>query len=199
MKSTKIIELFIEEDQSIDFISLVKYPAIELDFMKFSKDSNISFAKIDVEKRIACGPAMIPDKMIIRYNQETNEEYYVYFSKDTIEKVAEQFLIQNKNYAVNLEHNTVVNDISLVESWIVVDNNNDKSKALGYDVPIGTWMCSFKINDDTIWNDIKEGDYRGFSVEGYFVEKFSAINDEIEEPDEDTKLLNEIKDFLATL
>lgn len=192
MKNTKIIELFLNDDECIDAIALVKYPAIEVDWKAFNSSKlNITLAKTDIENKIISGPAMIPNKQIYRYDPKTNDEYYVYFSPSTIKKVAEAYLIHKKNDSVNLEHETPIDDVSIVESWIVIDPENDKAKAMGFTVPIGTWMCSMKVNNEDIWNDIKENKFAGFSIEGYFSETFDKHIQ-----DEDQKLLEEIKKLL---
>ena len=190
-----IFELTID---NIDFdgvtaISIVEFPAIEVDFQYFSKPKqNLTFAVQNDEKMIITGPALIPDKEIYRYDFNAQEEYYVYFSQDTVKKISEQFLIQNKNHSISLEHQTNINDVSLIESWLVENPENDKSNELGYVVNKGTWMVSLKINNETIWNDfVKTGLVKGFSIEGFFTTKFdnySKVN-----INEDEKILNEIK------
>jgi len=161
-------------------ISIVEFPAIEENFQVFSKNPdkiNITFAKADGDKRIITGPALIPNKEIYRIDMATFEEYYVYFSEQTVQKIAEHFLIANRNSNVTLEHQVNVNDVSLIESWIVENPENDKSKELGYEVNKGTWMVSMKINNDEIWNNvIKEGKVNGFSIEGYFTTKFDKYS-----------------------
>jgi hypothetical protein len=193
-------------------ISLVEYPAIELNWMVFSKNNNFIFAKVIEEKRIITGPSLVPNKLIYRVNPFTGEEFNVFFSEDTVKKISEQFLIQNKNSNVTLDHNMNVNDVSLVESWIVEDPKNDKANVLGYEVQKGTWMCSMKVNNDEIWNNyIKEGKVKGYSLEGYFSTKYDKyskeevkVEPEKVEPEkveltEDEIILNKIKDILKEL
>jgi len=190
MKEKLIKELIIDDEENLgcSAISLVSQPAIEIDFLKFGNAQNITFAKVSSEeKRIVSGPAMIPDKEIFRYNAETNEEFYVWFSKETVEKISQKFLIESRQSSVNIEHSTStpVSDVTLVESWIVKDPDNDKSNAMGYSVPVGTWMVSMKINNDEVWNElVKTSKVRGFSIEGYFVEKFSVQKEKLIENEE---------------
>ena len=91
-KTTKIVELVIEENNqelAIDAISLVSAPAIEQDFVFFGREKhNLTFAKVDDEKRMLVSPALIPNKQIFRYDPNTDSEYYVYFSKDTVRQAA---------------------------------------------------------------------------------------------------------------
>ena len=122
------------------------------------------------DERIVTGPAMIPNRLILR-KDELGNPFHVYFSQDTIKKINEKFL---KNAAHNTDVNhddNVTTDNTLLESWIVEDPDYDKSKKLGFDVPEGTWMVSYRINDDQTWNKIKNGELNGFSVTGNFIEK----------------------------
>jgi len=183
----KVVELTLDdlENNGVVAVSLVDEPAIEFDYMLFNKEKiNVTLAQVDEEQRIITGPALIPDKEIYRFNQRTNEEFYVWFSKETVKKVSEKFLIDQNNSNVTLDHQNLVSNISVIESWIVTDPENDKAKALGYDVPEGTWMLSMKVNNDMVWTDlIKSGLLRGFSIEGSFSHNFEKMskNEEIHE------------------
>lgn len=173
-KKRKCIELLVS-DEGIDGIALVHDPAIEVDFLYFGNQKmNVSLAKIDNEKHIITGPFMIPDKKIYRYDPVTNEEYDVWFSKDTVRKIAEQYMIKKKQSSTNIEHEFPIDDVTIVEAWIVEDPEIDKAKYLGYSVSDGTWFGSMKVNNDEVWEDVvKKGKVKGFSIEGSFVEKFS--------------------------
>lgn len=171
----KIRELLIE-DLEIDFvdaISLVDYPAIEIDFQYFNNDkTKYTLAKIeDEDKRIITGPAMTPDKLIYRIDFFTGEEYYVYFKKDTIRELAYDYLMKDRLDRTTIDHASDVENVKVIESWVVENPENDKSSELGYKVPKGTWMVSMKVNDDDTWNKIKNGNIKGFSIEGWFSEK----------------------------
>ena len=163
----KEVELYInEEGDWLEKISLVEYPAIESNFLCFNREESFRFA-VEEEQRIITGAVMIPNKRIIRLN-ERGDEYYVYFSADTIKKAAHRWLQDNMNHSFNLEHGRSTKAVDVVESWIVNDSSNDKAASLGFDLPAGTWMMSCKVNDEELWNQIKEGKYNGFSVEGIF-------------------------------
>ena len=113
---------------------------------------------------------MIPQQLIAR-RDEMGNLFHVYFSKDTIEKIAKKFLADNNSHNTDVNHNgVVVSENTLLESWIVEDSAMDKSTAMGFNVPKGTWMGSYKINDKETWNKIKAGELNGFSVEGSFLE-----------------------------
>ena len=173
-KKRKCKELLVS-DEGIDAIALVEFPAIEIDFQYFATEKmNVTFAKADMEKHILTGPAMVPDKLIYRYDPLTNEEYDVWFSKETVKQISEKYLLEGKQSSTNIEHEVPINDVTIVESWIVEDPSKDKAAVLGYDVPVGTWMVSMKVNNDEVWNNlVKEGEVKGFSIEGSFVEKFA--------------------------
>jgi hypothetical protein len=115
---------------------------------------------------------MIPNKMMARKDFATNNIYFVYFSEETIEKLQRKFMRNKLLDAANVEHkNEFIEDVTVVESWIVEDATFDKQKKYGFDNPIGTWMIIMKINNDEIWDKVKSGDLKGFSVQGYFAEK----------------------------
>ncbi len=191
-------ELMLTDETGLDAIALVEYPAIEMDFLMFENNEvSVTLARIYKEKQILTGPAMIPDKQIYRYNQETDEEYYVYFTKETVELCSQKYLEQSKQSNVNFEHEVSLPNITLIESWIVTDTLKDKSAALGYSVPIGTWMISMKVNDSTVWNNIvKKEMVKGFSIEGFFVEKFAKDEQISVEEQKNIELLNQITELL---
>ena len=178
-KPFKIQELIISEDASelaIDAISLVSDPAIEVDFVYFGKEkSNLTFAKVDKEKKMLVSPALIPNKQIYRYDPNLDQDYYVYFSEDTVRKASEMYLKHNNHHKATYEHEQRVSGVLTVESWIK-EGEQDKSKMYGFDLPNGTWFVKMKINNDEMWNKIKEGELKGISIEGYFVNKMEAMS-----------------------
>ncbi len=130
-----------------------------------------SFAFSDDDQMIISGPAMTPDSLILRKDEQGNP-FHVFFSKDTIKKIAEKFFEYNKMNNTDVNHDdNITTDNTLLESWIVDDPEMDKAKAMGFKVPQGTWMVSYKINDEETWKQIKEGNLAGFSVAGQFIEK----------------------------
>ena len=167
----KIIELIIDENEKlsgVDAVSIVEFPAIESNFVSLNKQ--LALAKVDDEKRILMGAALIPNKHIYRRNGE--EEYYIFFSDETVRKASELFLMNSNQNNATLEHDKELKDLSIVESWIVEDTEMDKSKKYGLDAPVGSWVVSMKVNNDVIWNDfVKTGKVKGFSIEGYFADK----------------------------
>jgi len=122
---------------------------------------------IDEEQMKVIGAMLIPDKLILRIDEEGNP-YYVYFSKDTVKAIAEKAMKNKLIDVVNLEHNPDHKvDAYMTQSWIK-ESDNDKSISYGMDVPDGTWLAEYKIEDDKVWNEIKNGTYKGFSIEGIF-------------------------------
>jgi len=177
-----IIELFIEDGDDpigIEAISVVESPAIEEDFIAL-KDHQVKFAEIDAEKKILLGAALIPNKPIYRKNGE--DEYYIYFSKKTVRKASELFFINGNQNNSTLEHEIPLTGLSAVESWIIEDEVQDKSRKYGLSLPVGTWMVSMKVNNDEIWNDyVKTGKVKGFSIEGYFADKLERPKDKVKD------------------
>lgn len=188
----EVIELIIDEDKDlsgIEAISVVEHPAIEENFVALSKE--YKFERVDGEKRLLVGPLLIPDKKI--YRRDGNKEYYVFFSKDTIRKASELYLMRGNQNNATFEHKEAVNGLTLVESWIIDSKENDKSKHFGMDLPEGTWMGAIKVNNDVIWEDyVKTGQVKGFSIEGYFVDK-------LVQEDKEEDLSEEIEIGLALL
>jgi len=182
----KTIELYIDEENEfsgIEAISVVENPAIEEDFIALKKQQ-VQLAEVDKEKRILMGAALVPNKKIYRTNGE--DEYNIFFSEDTVRKASELFLSSGKQNNSTLEHDVKLNGLSVVESWIIEDKKKDKSKKYGFDLPIGTWMVSVKVNNDEIWNDfVKEGKVKGFSIEGFFADKLDERPKESVEEDFD--------------
>ena len=186
----KIVELILdemEEIMGIQAISIVENPAIEENFVAL-KSQEVQFAKQDEEKRILLGAALIPNKPIYRQNGE--EEFYVYFTKDTIRKASELFFQNSNQNSSTLEHEVELNGMSVVESWIVEDEEKDKSRIYGLDMPVGTWMVSMKVNNDDIWeNYVKTKKVLGFSIEGFFVDKVDFSAQELSEEDAAAEVL----------
>jgi len=178
MKTTSIVELVIDDESqelAIDAISLVSAPAIEQDFVFFGKEkNNLTFAKVDEDKRMLVSPALIPNKQIFRHNPNTQEDYYVYFSPETVRQASELYLKNNNHHKATEEHNERVSGVLTVESWIK-EGDSDKSKLYGYDLPNGTWFVKMKIENDELWQKIKAGELKGLSIEGYFTNKFEQM------------------------
>ena len=181
-KYYRITELVISEDNqdlAIDAISLVSEPAIEVDFVYMNKaKNNLTFAKVDEEKRLLVSPALIPNKQIFRYDAATDQEFYVWFSKDTVQKASEMYLKYNNHHKATVQHEENVKGVTTIESWIK-EGDMDKSKLYGFDLPNGTWFVKMRIDNDEMWERIKSGELKGLSIEGYFVDKMQTLSKEV--------------------
>ena len=179
----KIVELIIDEEQElsgIEAISIVDEPAIEENFIALSKQHEVKLAEVDKEKKILMGAALVPNKNIYRRSGE--EEYYIFFSEDTVRQASQLFLMRGNQNKSTLEHQAELYGLSVVESWIIEDEVHDKSRKYGMDLPVGTWMVSMKVNNDDVWNDyVKTGKVKGFSIEGYFADKMERPKESIKE------------------
>ena len=167
----KLYELLIDENDQflsgVNAVSIVKDPAIGSDFIALGDQKPILLAEVDADRQILMGACLIPDKPI--YRKDGDEEYYVYFSKETIAKTAEAFFRNNNQNNATLEHSEVLENMTVFESWIVEDPEFDKSKKYGLEVPEGTWMVSMKVDDKDVWdNYVKDNKVFGFSIEGKF-------------------------------
>ena len=190
----KIIELILNDDEAIgvEAISVVENPAIESDFIALN-NQEIKLAEISKEKRLLMGALLIPKKPIYRRNGE--DEYYVFFSADTVLKASQMYLQNGNQSNSTLEHDGKLKGMTLVESWIVDDKEKDKSALYGLDVKVGTWMGSVKVENDEVWNDyVKTGKVKGFSIEGYFADKLERPNEELQE---DLSVMDELKKLLS--
>jgi hypothetical protein len=191
-----LIELIIDEKDKlsgVDAISVVESPAIESNFVAL-KSEEIKLAQVDSEKRILMGAVLIPEKPIYRKNGE--DEYYIYFSKDTVNKASQLFFKNGNQNNWTLEHNKEIKGLTVVESWIVEDTQKDKSAIYNLSVPVGSWMASVKVEDDTIWNDyVKTGKVKGFSLEGYFADKLEEKK-QLSKQTEEEVLIEKIKQIL---
>jgi uncharacterized protein with FMN-binding domain len=192
MAKLDTIELFIDdtaENDGIEALSLVKFPATEENWVALN-NHRIEFKSIDDEKRIIIGLALVPDKLIYRKNGDY--EYNIKFSKETVKKAGQLYLKKLNNNNTTLEHKTEVDGVSVVESWIVENPKMDKSAIYNLNATEGSWAVIMSIENDKVWQEIKDGTYLGISVEGYFSDeqKLSAQSEE-------DKLINKIKSIIT--
>lgn len=149
---------------------------------------------VDDDKRIVTGPLMIPNKMILR-RDEDGKPYYIFFSKDTIKRMAEKFFRTQKQNNTDVQHDwNVSTENTLVESWVSEDKMYDKAYKLGFALPMGTWYVSYKINDDETWDKIKNRELKGFSLAGPFIEKLASERMHNEQLEKIIDILNSVED-----
>ena len=182
----EVIELTLTKGTELDFqIALVDTPAIESDFMAFKKKHN--FKVISEDKRIVSGFAMMAEKPIYR-RDDNGKEYYVKFTADSVKNIAEQFFKNNLSNQTNAMHQTdnFLEGVYVFESFLI-DENRGINVPKGYDdAPEGSWFISMKVENNEVWESVKNGTFKGFSVEGVF--------DQAEE-----KYISELKKLVATL
>ena len=152
-----------DESTGVEIVSLVDYPAIERNFIKFSKDTEVKF-KVDEEKRVVFGPVLLPNKPIYRRDSD-GYEYYVKFSKEAIERIAIKFFEDHNSTNVNLQHEVNVDGCVYFQSFIK-DSERGISPAGFEDIEDGAWFMACKINNDDVWDKVMDGTLRGFSIEG---------------------------------
>ena len=176
MDTFKVI--FSEEKEGVFAISLVENPAIEIDFIALSKENIIKLAEVSEEKRLLISPVLIPNQPIYRRDAQGNE-FNIVFPEETILKAQQNFYKQGFQRNSNIEHDDslTLNDVTFVESWIKEDDTHDKSLKYGFDLPNGTWFAVMKVENDEAWQKVKNGEVKGFSIEGNFdLEKINLSN-----------------------
>lgn len=189
-----IYELMISEDMNddaeVNFVALVDRPAVQRNWNAF-KDK-VNFQIISEDKQIISGLLMLADTPIFR-SDATNGDYYVTFSKDTIFKIAQRFFKKGYQANVNLMHEASmqVQGVTMFESFIS-DTSRGIAPMKGFeDSPDGSWFGSFKVDNEAVWQMIKDGKVMGFSVEGIF--------EYTRQKSKEQQMLDNIKDILSSL
>lgn len=167
----KLFEMTMGENDGIYAMSLVEAPATEEQFIALATDvqKEIKLSALVEDKQILVGAALVPEKPIFRAGKDGNDDYYIYFSKQTVAQAAQDFVKNGMQSNFTLEHGQKIDGVNVIESWIVEDENNDKSRSYGLDVPKGTWMLMSKVEDTNLWKDYVKGNkVFGYSLEGKF-------------------------------
>jgi hypothetical protein len=156
---------------------------------------NVTLSKMmfaDEDQQIVVGPAMIPDIQIPRVDKDTKEVYYVKFAKETIARIAEKFMRENRNNDSNINHTDDNAGSYVMETWIVEHPEDKANTVYGLDVPVGTWVIKMRVADKKVWKMVKDGELKGFSIEGNFMskEEYDKYNEEKAKYDNIVKLLN---------
>jgi len=192
----RIVELVLDEQQmasGIDAISIVGSPAIESNFIAL-KNHKVEFKTLDEDKRILFGPALIPNKPI--YRSQDGQEFYAYFSKATVRRASELYMMRGNQGQVTVEHSVKIQGVTMVETWIKEDMVHDKSAMYGMQDPIGTWMIAMKVENEEVWQDyIKTGILKGYSIEGYFADK-GLVKEEMSKVSNAQSVVNALVDIL---
>jgi len=158
----------LNESLGVEAISVVENPAIESDFVALNKDKYIELAEINKEKRLLLGAALIPNKPILRINEDTGEDYHIFFSEETVRTASQLYAKKKFQDQATLEHAKKIDGMTVVESWIVEDKEKDKSALYGLNVPVGTWCIAMKADNDEVYQLAKQGKVKGFSIEAFF-------------------------------
>lgn len=213
MAKLPIYEMIINPEENseieVSFVALVEKPAIERNFLAF--DTNRVNFSINEEKRIISGPAMVADLPI--YRRDENGEYNVFFSPETIKQIALKFFKKDYHKNLNLFHDPGLSleGVTIFESFVTDKDRGIKPMKGFEDLPDGSWFISAKIDNEQVWQKIKSGEVKGFSVEGIFSyikkqksteEKLSELLSETIFSDchlNETELMSTVKDMLVTL
>lgn len=157
-----------DKDCYMDAISLVDFPAVEINWLAFNNSKPI-YQKFDTDKHIITGVVCLADTPIYRYNEQFGE-YYVVFEKETILKMVQKYSQMGLFNSVNIQHDNkqFVDNVILFESYIVNEERGIYAPKEFTNIPDGSWICSFKVNDNNLWNDITQGKLKGFSLQGLF-------------------------------
>jgi hypothetical protein len=170
----ELYELIIEDSETDEVyaLSLVENPAIEADWVYFTEHKEqVKFATVDNDKRTIVAPVLIPDKRIYRVDERTGHEYEVFVTAETIEKLAQQYLMKGYQNKATVEHNKNIDgDVTVVESWVSKSSTKDKSANYFTRIfPAGTWFVTMKVNNEKLWQDyVKTGKVKAISIEGLF-------------------------------
>lgn len=167
------------EDLGMTAISFVDYPAICNNFVYFGKgeQENTPALYLNKVKHEVVSPILIPNQLILRIS-ETGEKYYIRWSKETIERVAKQYLINQYNNNFSVMHSwfetggnyedSLIDGVYMLEMWTIDDAKNDRAnKVYGYHLPEGTLMVHLKIYNRKLWQKIVSGDVKGLSIEAF--------------------------------
>jgi hypothetical protein len=214
MKEPTLYLDFEEDDmnEGMDALSFVDRPATEIKWELFQLQDELKklpyskhvFRDFNEEKRLVTAPVMVAETKIPRFNPEIGK-YNVMFSKDTIEKMMKKYFKENKIHKVNTNHDPTQKKegVYMVESFIVGDRTTSN---VFPNLPDGSWVASYYVQNDEVWDKIKEGEYNGFSLEGYFIEKYEdSLIEKVEEQlqeiaysnDSDEIKKEKIKDLLG--
>ena len=196
MNVLETIELFIDEmnlKDGVDAISLVESPATEENFIALNSHK-VEFKVKNEEKRIIIGLALVPDKEI--YRKQGDKEFNIKFSKDTVRKASELYLKRLKNNNTTLEHEKDTSGVSVIESWIVEDVKKDKSAIYNLNAVEGAWAVTMKIDNEEVWQDVKNKKYLGLSIEGFFSDQIVEQSKEMTE-EEAEKIFENITRLLS--
>lgn len=190
-----LLRLAIDGDEDgVNIISLVEFPAVERNFIQLSKEVKLS---LNDEKKELLGVALIPDFPI--YRRDEQGEYYIVFSAESIRKIAIDFYKKLNVNMADVEHShNMENGITYFQS-LIVDKENGICPAAFKDLPDGTWIIGCKIDNIDVWNAVKNGTVKGFSIDGIFHAEDEQERKKNQTEKETIDSLDELFDWLSTL
>lgn len=163
-----------DPSKGLSFVSLVEEPAVEIDFVALQEGAVITpytlSVKLEVqseEKRIISGVAMLADTAIPRYDSKFGK-YYIMMNKDTIRKMVVKFFKERGAKSANEHHSDPLEGVIFFESYITDEARGVAAPNEFENIPNGSWVLSAYVESDEAWQKVKDGEYNGFSIEGYF-------------------------------
>jgi hypothetical protein len=193
MEKIQEIELTIKSaDDGVFAISLVDQPAIEENFVALAAQ-DVEFKVVDEERRIVVGFALVPEKRILRLMG--GKKFNIYFTKETVAQAAEDFMKKMMLKKFTTDHEEKVDGITVIESWVVEDSKHDKSNLYGLGAKGGEWVLMSKIDNDAVWNEVKAGKFKGYSIEARF-DGFEQLQSKTETMEE--QIINELNAVLSS-
>ena len=194
MEKIQEIELTIKSaDDGVFAISLVDQPAIEENFVALAAQ-DVEFKVVDEERRIVVGFALVPEKRILRLMG--GKKFNIYFTKETVAQAAEDFMKKMMLKKFTTDHEEKVDGITVIESWVVEDSKHDKSNLYGLGAKGGEWVLMSKIDNDAVWNEVKAGKFKGYSIEARF-DGFEQLQSKNKETMEE-QILKELNAVLSS-
>jgi hypothetical protein len=193
MEKIQEIELTMKSaDDGVFAISLVDSPAIEENFVALSSQE-VEFKVVDEERRIVVGFALVPEKRILRLMG--GKKFNIYFTKETIATAAEDFMKKMMLKKFTTDHEEKVDGVTVIESWVVEDAKHDKSNIYGLGAKGGEWVLMSKIDNDAVWNEVKAGKFKGYSIEARF-DGFEQLQSKTETMEE--QIIKELNAVLSS-
>ena len=182
------------EEDGVNIISLVEFPAVERNFIQLSKEVKLS---LNDEKKELLGVALIPDMPI--YRRDEQGEYYIVFSAESIRKIAIDFYKKLNVNMADVEHShDMENGITYFQS-LIIDKEQGICPTAFKDLPDGTWLVGCKVENDNVWNAVKSGEVKGFSIDGYFHAEEPEKQEEKPEEKSTIDNLDDLFDWLESL
>ena len=178
-----------DSEMGLKTVSLVSDPAIQINWIKFNKQSEIKLAIQNEDKRIIFTPVLIPNQLI--YRNIAGEEFNLMFDKETIELVEQKWVKDNLSSTVDIEHSSkLIEGVTFFESVLL--NNERFATAKGFEgLPEGTWFLTGKVESDEVWTKIKSGEVNGVSIDGLF--KTAEVNKVTMSDEQIIKIINNLK------